>query len=321
MKQRRLGRTGIQVSEISLGTVEIGLDYGIPVAGEARLPSRVEAERLLNRALDLGCNLIDTARAYGASEEIIGGALKSRRHEYTLATKVLHHADTGLTGHMLRQAITDSVAASLCALQTDTVDIVHIHSATVEVIQRGEIVALLEDLRRQGYLRFIGATTYSEAATVAALQDGRFDCVQIAYNLLERRPEGVVFPLARQQDIGIIVRSVLLKGALTHRYTHLPAALSELVAAVALLHGRLATTGLGLPELAYRYVLANPDVATALVGTSRIDELEEICAYARRGAIPGSIRELVQQIAIHDRSQLDPSTWPALELTEPAAGG
>jgi aryl-alcohol dehydrogenase-like predicted oxidoreductase len=73
MNRRRLGRTEILVSEIALGTVEIGLEYGIPVAGEARLPSRAEAERLLNSALDLGCDLIDTARAYGASAALIGG--------------------------------------------------------------------------------------------------------------------------------------------------------------------------------------------------------------------------------------------------------
>ena len=162
MNRRRLGRTNLEVSEISLGTVEIGLDYGIPVAGEERLPSRGAAERLLNCALDLGCNLIDTARAYGASEEIIGHALKSRRHEYTLATKVLHYEQEGLDGAALRRAIEGSVAESLHALQTDVLDIVHVHSATVEVIRRGEIAAILQDLRQQGYLRFIGATTYSD---------------------------------------------------------------------------------------------------------------------------------------------------------------
>lgn len=310
MNRRRLGRTGIQVSEISLGTVELGLDYGIPVEGEERLPSRAAAERLLNSALDLGCNLIDTARAYGASEEIIGSALKSRRHEYTLATKVLHHEEAGLSGAALRQAIERSVADSLRALQTDVADIVHVHSATVEVIRRGELVEILENLRQQGYLRFIGATTYSETAAMATLEDGRFDCLQIAYNLLDRSPEETVLPLARKHDIGIIVRSVLLKGALTHRYTHLPQELSELKTAVAALHSLL--DSIGLPELAFRYVLANPNVATALVGTSQLDELEETCGYARRGAIPSALHGLIQRIVIRDRAQLDPSTWPSL---------
>jgi aryl-alcohol dehydrogenase-like predicted oxidoreductase len=230
INRRRLGRTDLQVSEISLGTVEIGLEYGIPVAGEERLPSRAAAERLLNNALDLGCNLIDTARAYGTSEEIIGHALKSRRDEYILATKVLHYEGAGLDSAALRQAIEGSVAESLRALQTDVADIVHVHSATVDVIRRGEIVTILQDLQRQGHIRFIGATTYSEAASIAALEDGRFDCLQIAYSLLDRRPESTVFPLAQERDVGIIVRSVLLKGALTHRYAYLPAELAELKA-------------------------------------------------------------------------------------------
>jgi len=312
MKWRRLGRTGIQVSEISLGTVELGLEYGIPVAGEERLPSAAAAERLLNSALDLGCNLIDTARAYGTSEAIIGNALKRRRHEYALATKVLHHEQVGLTGNALRQAVECSVGASLRALQTDVADIVHIHSATVEVIRRGEMVEILQDLRQQGYLRFIGATTYSDAAAVATLEDGRFDCLQIAYNLLDRSPEEVVFPLAEQHDIGVIVRSVLLKGALTHRYAHLPPELSELKTGVAALRAVLDAMDIQLPELAFRYVLAHPQVATALVGTSRLDELEATCGYTRQGALLPALRDRIQQIVIRDRDQLDPSTWPPL---------
>jgi aryl-alcohol dehydrogenase-like predicted oxidoreductase len=317
MNRRRLGRTGIQVSEISLGTVEIGLDYGIPVAGEERLPSRTAAERLLNSALDLGCNLIDTARAYGASEEIIGHALKSRRHEYTLATKVLHFEEIGLSSAALRQAVERSVGESLRALQTDVADIVHVHSATVEVIRRGELAAVLQDLQQQGYIRFIGATTYSEAASVAALEDGRFDCLQIAYNLLDRRPEDVVFALARQHDVGLIVRSVLLKGALTHRYTYLPAELAELKAAVTSLNTLLGTAEMSLPELAYRYVLAHPDVNTALVGTSRLEELEASLAYTRRGPVPDDMLRSIQQVVVRDHAQLDPSTWPTLEPAEP----
>ena len=76
MNYRRLGRTGLQVSEISLGTVELGLDYGVPVAGEHLRPSEENAARLLNRALDIGVNFIDTARGYGISEEVIGRALE-----------------------------------------------------------------------------------------------------------------------------------------------------------------------------------------------------------------------------------------------------
>ena len=95
MNYRRLGRTGLQVSEIGLGTVELALDYGVPVAGEHLRPPEEQAARLLNRALDLGVTFIDTARSYGASEEIIGRALKGRRSEYVLASKLARIRDEG----------------------------------------------------------------------------------------------------------------------------------------------------------------------------------------------------------------------------------
>ena len=102
MNYRRLGRTGLRVSEIGLGTVELGLDYGVPVAGEHLRPPEEHAARLLNRALDLGVNFIDTARAYGASEEIIGRALKGRRNEYILASKLAPIREEGQSDGELR---------------------------------------------------------------------------------------------------------------------------------------------------------------------------------------------------------------------------
>lgn len=87
MRYRQLGQTNLQVSEIALGGVEIGLDYGIPVPGEHERPPEEDAIRLLQRAVDLGVNLIDTARTYGASESLIGHSLAHRRGDYFLVTK------------------------------------------------------------------------------------------------------------------------------------------------------------------------------------------------------------------------------------------
>src|SRR5438445_381549 len=106
MRRRRLGRTNFLVSEISLGTVEIGMDYGIPAAGEEARPGPTQAARLLHRALDLGINYIDTARAYGGAEAVIGSALRPRRSEFFLASKVLSYDKEGLTGARLRERVT-----------------------------------------------------------------------------------------------------------------------------------------------------------------------------------------------------------------------
>lgn len=126
-----MGQTGLEVSEIRLGTVELGLDYGVPVAGEHLRPSEESAAHLLNRALDLGVNCIDTARAYGTSHEIIGWSLKGLRSEYIIASKIAIN-DDGLTDEELRKRVGASIAESLRALQTDVIDVLQIHSAPAD---------------------------------------------------------------------------------------------------------------------------------------------------------------------------------------------
>lgn len=313
MKCRSLGRTGLQVSETSLGTVEIGMDYGIPVEGEALRPAGKETDHLLNRTLDMGINFIDTAWLYEESETLIGRALKGRRSEYILATKVPHFADEGLTGQSLRQKIEDAIASSLRALQTDVIDLLYIHSVPEEVLQRGEVADILEDAKRAGQVRFIGATTYGEAAALAVLADGRYDCLQIAYNALDRLLEERVMPLAQEKGVGLVIRSVLLKGALTYRHAHLPAELGALKSAVAQLESLADAKGISLPELAYRFVLAHPAVSSALVGTGRLSELEMVLAYAEAGPLSPSLLAQVNSIEIKDTSQVNPGNWPITE--------
>ncbi len=226
MELRTLGRTGLLVSGISLGTVEIGLDYGIGPDGQARRPPESDAHRLLHRALDLGVNFIDTARAYGESEAIIGRSIRDRRHEYVLCSKVLAYANE--SGQALRHKVTESVDTSLRELATDTIDIMMIHSAPTDVLQRGDLLAVLQDLKQAGKFRFIGASVYGEQAARHAIESGGFDCLQVAYSALDRRPEDCVWPQALQCDVGIVARSVLLKGVLTPRHRYLPEQLSIL---------------------------------------------------------------------------------------------
>ena len=309
MNYRRLGRTNLQVSEISLGTVELGMDYGIPVRGEHLQPSEVDAARTLNCALDLGINLIDTAQAYGESEAIIGRALKSRRNEYILATKISSLSWAGYTGKELQKQMEASITESLRALQTDIIDLLYIHNATPELIQCGEIVEIMQRAREAGYARFIGTTTYGEAAPLAVLEDGRFDCIQVAYNLLDRQLEERVLPLAKANDIGVVIRSVLLKGALTYRYAHLPEELRELRETVNKVNSLCSAQNSSLPELAYRFVLAHPAVSTALVGTGRVHELEEIVSLAGRDPLPLELLSDIREISVSP-DQLNPGTWP-----------
>jgi 1-deoxyxylulose-5-phosphate synthase len=313
MEHRRLGRTGYKVSVIGLGSVELGMDYGIPDERGRRRPSHAEAARLLNQALDSGINFVDTARVYGASEEIIGAALKSRRREYFLASKVSAGKSSFAHDGSLRSHVSASVHQSLQALQTDVIDLMQLHSLSAEEIRRGEYTEILEEFQKSGSIRYLGATTYGEEAALAALEDGRFDCLQVAYNVLDRQLENRVLPLAEAKGIGVVVRSVLLKGALTHRYRYLPEDLNELKSLVEELSTLLDAESWNMPEFAYRFVLAHPAVSTCLVGTASVEELKATLEYAARGPLSSGWRKMVEGMSIKDRNQLDPSTWSLQE--------
>jgi aryl-alcohol dehydrogenase-like predicted oxidoreductase len=321
MNYRTLGRTGLRVSEIGLGTVELGLDYGMPIAGEHLRPSEEQAARLLNRALDLGVTFIDTARAYGASEEVIGRALKGRRHEYVLATKLAPIIEEGQSDRALADQVQASIAESLRMLQTDVIDLLQFHRTSVEVVKRGRVLAAARVAQQAGAVRFIGASTYGEEEPLAVLEDGGYDTLQVAYNLADRTLEAKVLPLAERLGVGVIVRSVLLRGVLTHRFVHIPEQLADLREAIGRLNDLVGGETASLPELAYRFVLGNPAVAVALVGTARLSELEEALAFvgahdsmsrsSGQGGLTAALVAAIRQIEVADRRQLIPSNWPA----------
>lgn len=289
MKFNLLGQTGLRISAVSLGTVELGLPYGLP-GSEAR-PTVREAERLLHHALDRGINHLDTARAYGDSEAIIGGVLGGRRQEVVLTTKV-SGGDA--------KSMQESVETSLRHLRTDRVDILMLHSA-FEPAAAEHLLAV----RERGYCRYVGASVYGPEAALTAIDSGLVDCLQLGYSPLDRRPEKEVFRRAEVAGVGIIARSVLLKGALSHRYRNLPASYADLQAAVA----RLERFGLPLPELAYRYVRSQSQVATVLAGTAHVAELDEILSYSE--PLPPELSEAIRREPLLAETWLHPGLWPS----------
>lgn len=306
---KTLGNTGLRCSAIALGTVEIGLDYGIPSDQNIERPDEADAIRFLNQALDLGVNFIDTAQVYGRSEDLIGQALKGRRQEYLLATKLAPITATDLEDEAcLRVKVRESVENSLRCLRTDYVDVLMLHSATLEVVMKGEVlIQLLREQQRQGTARFVGASVY-EGAGVAAVSCGGFDIVQIGYSALDRSPEHAMLPLAKAKGVGVVARSVLLKGALTPRYHSLPQELSDVKDAAGQLDSLAREAGLTLVELAYRYLLSEEVVP--LCGTARIGELQEVWAYAKRGPLNEDLVSAIRLIEIQDKRLLHPGSWP-----------
>ncbi len=314
MRLRSLGGSGRQVSELALGTVELGMAYGIPQPGEAPVPDEAEAAGILQGAVDAGVTLIDTARAYGLAEERIGRALGSRRQQIVLASKfTLVGPDRALLhGGDLRRHFWASLHTSLTALQTDYLDVYQVHAGSdPSILDDGVIVDLLSAAKAEGKVRLAGLSAYGVALPLAGLASGGFDVLQVAYNVLDRRMEAQVFPQAQAQGVGVIVRSALLKGALTERGDHLPAHLAPLREASRAFR-RVARDLPGRPtpvQAALRFCLAHPAVSAALIGVRSPAELDEALALTDLPDLPPAVIAQLDALALTDEELLNPGVW------------
>ncbi|MCL5966100.1 MAG: aldo/keto reductase [Deltaproteobacteria bacterium] len=313
MEYRHLGRTDLRVSAISLGTVALGLDYGIRAPGDFGRPPETEALALVRQAVDAGINLFDTAPGYGESERLLGRFLPEAHHCY-VATKVPAPKDASgvlLHGAAVHRAVEASLESSLRVLRRDTLDIVQIHNATVETVSRGEFAEALLSARQQGKVRFLGASVYTGEEALAVISAGCFDVVQVPYNLLDQRMAENVFPAANAAGVGIIVRSAFLKGALTEKAQWLPSELAPLRRAAERAARDLGVSWDSLPELALRFCLSDRRVSTILAGAQTAEELSRSLAATTAGPLPEELLARAARLALSDDRLLNPSRWPA----------
>jgi len=310
--KRPLGRTGFHVSELALGTVELGMDYGLSVPGDYGKPTPGEAIYLLHRAADAGITLFDTAPGYGDSEALLGQALK-KSQQCLFATKVSAPRDH--TGHLLlgeggKRHIEQSLLKSLQALRRDVLDIVQIHNATMEVLEQSDLFELLHQTKQRGHIRWIGASVYQEHEALAAIRSGICDVLQVPYNLLDQRMADRVFPSAAEAGIGIIVRSVFLKGVLTEKSEWLPTQLDGLKHRAQAIKAELASSWHMVRQTALQFCLAHSSVATALVGIRTADELDQALRLVEGEGMSVALREMTPSFACTEEQLLNPSTWP-----------
>ena len=215
MEYRRIGRSGLKVSEICLGTMTFG--HGT---------DRGEAERIVDRAFDAGVNFFDTANGYsnGQSEIMLGEILKGRRQEAIIATKVFNPMgpgpnDSGMSRSHIMRAIEDS----LSRLQTDYVDIYYIHHVDTQTPLE-EMLRAFDDLVHQGKVRYIACSNYEawrlmEALWISDTKNlARFECYQPQYSLVVRDIEEELIPVCQLKGLGVVVWSPLAGGFLTGKY-------------------------------------------------------------------------------------------------------
>ncbi len=205
MKLRELGKTGLKVSPLGLGLAEISRqdNMGTDVS---------QAARVLNEALDNGINFLDTAACYGPTEEMIGEAVSHRRDEYVLATKAGHAVADAPGKSWTAETIEHSIDRSLQRLKTDHVDIVQLHSCSVEVLEQGEVIDALIRAREAGKTRFASFSGDNEAAKWA-VESGIFATLQTSYNLVDQhaRTKGLL-DMAQKAKMGVIIKRPVANG-------------------------------------------------------------------------------------------------------------
>lgn len=215
MPRRPLAQTGIQVSPLGLGTVKFGRNQGVKYPQGFALPSDKEVRELLALAFDLGINLLDTAPAYGLSEERLGKLLPNSRHEWVMETKVGEHFQDGVSRFdFTAQGTRSSVENSLRLLKTDYLDMVLIHSDgdDVRILREEAVLDTLLQMQQEGWLRAVGISSKTVAGALLAYELG-CDVVMATYNP-SYSDELPVLEAAAQQGKAVLIKKALASGHL-----------------------------------------------------------------------------------------------------------
>ncbi len=312
MERRIAGKSGIEISPMGIGCWSYGGgDYWGPQA-------QSDVTAVANAALDAGINFFDTAEGYnnGRSEEALAVALKGRRHEAVIGTKVSKPDPTTIREHC---------EASLQRLQTDYVDIYMIHWPDDEIAIE-ESMAELTHLQEDGLIRAIGVSNFGVAQLTAALETGASIAVnQLCYNLLSRAIEPELLPLCRKHDVGILGYMPLLQGILTGQYksaeeippvharfrhfrddrpqaSHGEAgAEEEMFETLEAIREIAETEQVPMARLAIAWAMARPGITCMLVGTRNVDELAEnlnVLNYSLSADVIGRLDEITAPLLV-----------------------
>ncbi len=294
MKYRNLGNTGVKVSTVGIGTNRFGSEK----------TSQAEVNRIIDHALELGINHLDTANAYqsGNSEIVLGNALKGKWDRFFLATKFYLQTGEGINGRgASRYHIYNAIDASLKRLQTDHIDLYYVHRWDAETPIE-ETLQTLEHLIQQGKVRYIGASNFAawqlaKSNLLAEIKGwNAFAVVQSHYHMLERDLEKEVIPFCQSENVGVIPYFPLAGGFLTGKYqkgkpaptgsrgedseyvqkymTDQNYSILEKLESFAKDHGH------EMNELAIAWLLAQPRVASVISGATRLDHVTKNASAA-----------------------------------------
>lgn len=307
MKFRKLGRTGIEISEIGFGAWGIGGKQWL--GGEDD-----ESLRALHRAIELGVNFIDTALAYGEghSERLVGRLVREAPGKVWVATKIPPknqkwpaQPGIGIGEVFPYEYAVECTETSLRNLKVETIDLQQFHVWNPEWISSDEWRRAIEDLKRSGKVRYFGISIndHQPGSALELIRTGMIDTVQVIYNIFDQSPERELFPLCLAENIGVLARVPLDEGSLTGTLTrestfekgdfrrwyfrgdHLAQAVEHAEALKADLADQTDT----LAETALRFVISHPAVSTVIPGMRRVSTVESSTSVSGKGALPEDV--------------------------------
>ena len=258
---RPVGGTGLLVSPLGLGTVKLGRDQGVKYPSGFTIPDDAEALQLLALARDLGINLIDTAPAYGRSEERLGPLLRGQRQDWVIVSKVGEEFEGGVSRFDFSPEHTRfSVERSLKRLETDFIDLVLVHSDgnDLAILRDSGVYETLAELKQAGKIRAFGLSGKTVEGGLLALQQG--DCAMVTYNLGEQ-DEKPVLDHALQQNKGILIKKGLASG-----HACLDAGVDPVRASFELIFGHPGVTSAIIGTINPLHLTHNVATAAAVIG-------------------------------------------------------
>ncbi len=287
MRYRILGKTGLRVSVIGVGTWQFGGEWG-------RDFSQAEADAILDAAAECGINFIDTAECYGdhLSERLVGDYLARRdRSRWRVATKFGHHFNSFMnrTDDFSVDGVRQQLDASLQALRVETIDLYQFHSGSDDLFQNEKLWTMLAEQKRAGKIRHLGVSVLGKGSEGQAREAARFggEALQVVYNRLDRRPEQIYFPHAQRDNLGILARVPLASGLLSGKYkpgtafatndvraTFDTERMKRDLAEVERLQKEEVPAGVPMSQWALAWCLKNPMVSTLIPGCKNPEQVK-----------------------------------------------
>jgi aryl-alcohol dehydrogenase-like predicted oxidoreductase len=304
MQYRKLGRTGLEISDVGYGAWGIG-------GRQWQGGTDDESIRALHRAFELGLNFIDTALAYGEghSERLVAQVLKTAPHRIFVATKIppknrLWPARPGtkIKDVFPRGYIVECTGESLRNLGVETIDLQQLHVWNPEWLEHDDWKRGLEDIKKSGKVRFLGISIndHQPDSAIEIIKTGLIDTVQVIYNIFDQTPEQNLFALTQESNIGVIARVPFDEGSLTGTITeetnfgndefrahyfrgdHKKQVVGHINKLKKDLEGEEGT----LPEIALRFCLSHSAVSTVIPGMRKVRNVEANCAASDKGPLP-----------------------------------